>query len=609
MTTHQHLSRRTLLGATASAAAVAGLSPLAAMAQSGTVRFILPNATGSGVDAITRAAQGALGKALNAAVVVDNQPGAGGVVGLQALAKAAPDGNTLAVVSNNVVIFPSVLKSLPFDMPGDFTPIAVVGATPMVLVVNAAKVPATNMREFVALLKSKPGQLNFASGGNGTILHLATELFLDASGATAKHIPYKGVGPMVTDLIGGQVDFATAALPSVQAHLKSGTLRAIGVASAQRTPAAPEIPTFAEQGLPNYVVEAWFAVIGPKGLPAAEVRRAHDAVAAAFAAPEVKALMAQQGNVVHVGSPEAAQAFFQHGGVGLELDGLAVAGRSQARLVEHFVQEAGQVVRQRVGVAVLEGQHFGVVERFDRVAIQLLAARGGALGLGLFFGRQGFLGAELGNDGFALVRALDVHTGVFKIAHGHAVERQARGQPHLFIVLAFVHLQALAHQGRAHGAHQLGRVGFGGFFPFLDLDVRQQKRVGAVFVAAVHAQQLAPLQVVEQRGLIVLRLGRGFQLGQGSRNAAGAACRLHIAGQLVVALHAGATGQGRAQGQYPQQTGAKVRKSFHFFPTRTMYGMSESPAAPTARYQPKLTSALLRAPKRADKVRVASGER
>ena len=120
-------------------------------AQSGTVKFILPNATGSGVDAITRAAQTALGKALNATVVVDNQPGAGGVVGLQALARSAPDGNTLSVVSNNVVIFPSVLKSLPFDMPGDFTPIAVVGATPMVLVVNPQKMPAANARDFFAL--------------------------------------------------------------------------------------------------------------------------------------------------------------------------------------------------------------------------------------------------------------------------------------------------------------------------------------------------------------------------------------------------------------------------------------------------------------------------
>jgi tripartite-type tricarboxylate transporter receptor subunit TctC len=280
-------------------------------AQSGTVKFILPNATGSGVDAITRAAQPALGKALNATVVVDNQPGAGGVVGLQALARSAPDGNTLSVVSNNVVIFPSVMKSLPFDMPGDFTPIAVVGATPMVLVVNPAKVAATNSKEFIALLKSKPGQLNFASGGNGTILHLATELFLEEAGASAKHIPYKGVGPMVTDMIGGQVEFGTAALPSVQAHIKSGALRPIGMLAAQRTPASPDIPTFAEQGLPNFVVEAWFAVIGPKGMSAAAVKKAHDAVVAAFADPTVKETMAKQGNTINISTPEQAHVAFR----------------------------------------------------------------------------------------------------------------------------------------------------------------------------------------------------------------------------------------------------------------------------------------------------------
>ncbi|TWO69829.1 tripartite tricarboxylate transporter substrate binding protein [Caenimonas sedimenti] len=303
----QQLSRRTLLAASAGAAFL----PWAAQAQSGTVKFILPNATGSGVDAITRSAQQALGKALNANVVVENQPGAGGVVGLQALAKSAPDGSTLSVVSNNVVIFPSVLKSLPFDMPGDFTPIAVVGSTPMVLVVNPAKVPATTGKDFIALLKSKPGQLNFASGGNGTILHLAAELFLEAAGATAKHIPYKGVGPMVTDLIGGQVDFGVAALPSVQAHIKSGALRAIGTLTPQRTQAAAEIPTFAEQGLTNFAVEAWFAVIGPKGLPPAQVKKAHDAVVAAFNDPAVKETMAKQGNTIAISTPEEAQAAFR----------------------------------------------------------------------------------------------------------------------------------------------------------------------------------------------------------------------------------------------------------------------------------------------------------
>jgi tripartite-type tricarboxylate transporter receptor subunit TctC len=301
------LARRTLLAATA---AVLALPALAQHSGDKAVRFVLPNATGSGVDAITRAAQPALAKALGMAVVVDNQPGAGGIVGLSTLARSAADGMTLSVVSNNVVIFPSVIKQLPFDMPGDFTPIAIVGATPIVLVANA-KLPASNSKEFIALLKSKPDQLNYASGGIGTILHLATEMFLGEAGASAKHIPYKGVGPMVTDLIGGQVEFATAALPSVQAHLKSGALKAIGVGTRQRTPAAPEIPTFVEQGLPGYVVEAWFAVIGPKGMAAADVKRVHDAVVAAFADPAVKETMARQGNTINISTPEQAAAAFR----------------------------------------------------------------------------------------------------------------------------------------------------------------------------------------------------------------------------------------------------------------------------------------------------------
>jgi tripartite-type tricarboxylate transporter receptor subunit TctC len=310
MISSRPVPRRFVLAASA-AALVAGAWPLAASAQSGTIRFVLPNATGSGVDTITRAAQPALSKAFNAAVVVENQPGAGGVVGLQTLARSAPDGNTLSVVSNNVVIFPSVLKSLPFDMPGDFTPIAVIGATPMVLVVNPARIPATNSKEFVALLKSKPGTFNFGSGGNGTILHLASELLLQEAGVTAKHIPYKGVGPMVSDLLGGQIDFGAVALPSVQAYITSGSLKAIGMLGAQRSAAAPDIPTFREQGLSNLVVEAWFAAIGPKGMSAANVKKAHDAVSTAFADPAVKEAMTKQGNSIAVGTPEQAQAAFR----------------------------------------------------------------------------------------------------------------------------------------------------------------------------------------------------------------------------------------------------------------------------------------------------------
>jgi len=274
------------------------------------VRMVLPNATGSGVDTITRTVQPALAKALAMPVVIENQPGAGGIVGVQTLTRAAPDGMTLSVVSNNVVIFPSVYKTLPFKLPADITPIAIIGFTPVVLVVNP-KVAATNSKELIALLKSQPDKLNYASSGNGTILHLAAAMFLDEAGVKATHVPYRGVGPMVTDLLGGQVQFATAALPSVQQHLTSGTLRAIGMATAQRVPAAPEIPTFVEQGLPGYVVEAWFAVVGPNGMSAADVKRVHDAVTAAFADPAVKEAMAKQGNVINVSTSAFAKEFFQ----------------------------------------------------------------------------------------------------------------------------------------------------------------------------------------------------------------------------------------------------------------------------------------------------------
>ncbi|WP_293997101.1 Bug family tripartite tricarboxylate transporter substrate binding protein [Sphaerotilus sp.] len=292
---------------------LAGLGTAAtrALAQSDKpIRIVLPVATASGVDTITRAAQGALSKALGHPVMVENQPGAGGILGTTTLVRSAPDGFTLSFVSNNHVIYPSVYKSLPFDPINDITPIAIVGSTPLIVVVNP-KVPANNARELAALLKAKAGDMTYGSSGNGTILHLAAEMFVDEAGATARHIPYKGVGPMLTDLIGGQVQIGVAALPSVQQHIKSGALRAIGTGAAQRLAAAPDIPTLVEQGMPGYQVEGWFGLIGPKGLPAADVKRLHDAVAVAFAAPDVVEAMARQGNTINVSTTEYAQAFFR----------------------------------------------------------------------------------------------------------------------------------------------------------------------------------------------------------------------------------------------------------------------------------------------------------
>jgi tripartite-type tricarboxylate transporter receptor subunit TctC len=281
-----------------------------ARAQGKPMRLILPVGAGSGVDTIARAANAALAKALGQSVVIENLPGAGGITGTAAIVKAAPDGATIGLVSNNHVINPSVYKSLPFDSVEDITPIAVMGTTPLVLVVNP-KLPAKNAKELIAYLKAKPGAYNYASSGNGTIIHLAGEMFADEAGVEVKHIPYKGMGQAITDLIGGQVEMGVAALPAIQGHLKSGALRAIGVGGRARTAAAPDIPTLAEQGLPGYECEGWFAVIGPAKLPAAEVKRIHAAFVAAFAEPEVKENMARQGNVISPTSPEEAARYFR----------------------------------------------------------------------------------------------------------------------------------------------------------------------------------------------------------------------------------------------------------------------------------------------------------
>lgn len=285
--------------------------PRWAFAQDGkVVKFILPVSAGSGVDGIARAAQNQLAKALGQAVVFENQPGAGGVVGTAAMIKSAPDGLTLSMVSNNHVIYPSVLKSVPFDPVADITPIAIVGATPLVLVVNP-KVPATTMQELVALFKANPGKYNYASSGNGTILHLASELFKDVTGTFSTHIPYRGFAPMLQDIVSGQVDWGVGALPAVLGQIKAGNLRAICVSARERIPAAPDIPTSAEQGYPKYVVEGWIAVVGPKGMVPDQVRRINAAFITAFATPEVKEAMAKQGNTIHISTPEAALAHFK----------------------------------------------------------------------------------------------------------------------------------------------------------------------------------------------------------------------------------------------------------------------------------------------------------
>jgi tripartite-type tricarboxylate transporter receptor subunit TctC len=302
---------RLVLGATL--AAGAALLPPGAQAQSAApLRVILPIGPGAGVDVIIRSVQGALSRALGGQpVIIENLPGAGGITGTQALVKAAPDGNTIAFISNNHAVNPSVFPKLPYDSLNDITPISIVGGSPFVLVVNPAKVPARTAKELQAFLKAKPDALNYASSGNGTIIHLAGEMFVDAAGVKIRHIPYKGMGPMITDIIAGQVELGVGALGAVQNHLRSGALRAIGVTGRQRSASLPEVPTLAEQGFPEVEVSGWFAAIAPKGLPPAQLKRLHDALAVAFNDPEVKAGFAKRDDLLMLTSPEAAAQFLR----------------------------------------------------------------------------------------------------------------------------------------------------------------------------------------------------------------------------------------------------------------------------------------------------------
>lgn len=303
------LARRGLLTLGVAALATA-LTSTTAMATP-PLRVILPVSAGSGVDVIVRSAQVALSKALDGqAVVIENLPGAGGITGTQTLVKAVPDGNTIAIVSNNHSVNPSVFKKLPYDSLGDITPITVIGGSPFVFVVNP-KVPATNAKELQALLKSKPGALNFASSGNGTIIHLAGEMMIDAVGGNARHIPYKGMGPMITDLMSGQVQMGASAVAAVQGQIKQGSLRPIGVMGKQRVNSLPDVPTIAEQGFPDVDVAGWFAAVGPKGLPAEQVQRLHDALVAAFNDPEVKAGFAKRDDFLILNTPEQSARFLK----------------------------------------------------------------------------------------------------------------------------------------------------------------------------------------------------------------------------------------------------------------------------------------------------------
>lgn len=303
--------RRTVLVRAAALAAGLLAKPMLGHAQGlPPLRVILPLGPGSGVDVIVRSAQNALAQALGGqSVVIENLPGAGGIPGTQAIIRSKPDGATVGVVSNNHAVNPSVFKNLPYDSLADITPISVIGGSPFIFVVNPQKVPARTAPELQAYLRSKPNMLHYASSGNGTIIQLAAEMFLQAADVKAQHIPYRGMGPMMADILGGQVEMGVASIDVVQGQLRSGMLHAIGVMGKQRLTSLPNIPTFIEQGFPEVDVAGWFVAVGPKGLPPEQVKRLHAGFVKGFTDPQVKAGFASRDNFLVLNSPAEAAAF------------------------------------------------------------------------------------------------------------------------------------------------------------------------------------------------------------------------------------------------------------------------------------------------------------
>jgi tripartite-type tricarboxylate transporter receptor subunit TctC len=300
------LHRRHLLTHAAAALALGSLPAAPVWAQdypAKPIRIVVPFAAGGGVDLLTRVIAQHLGDSLRQQVVVDNRTGAGGNVGVDAVAKAAPDGYTLVMATTGThTINPGLYARLPFDAEKDFKPITLVASVPNLLVVNNA-VPAQSVRELVALAKAQPGRLSFASFGNGTANHLSGEMFKSAAGIDVVHVPYKSAPQAVTDLIGGQTSFAFVNTPLALPQVRAGKLRALAVSGGQRSPAASEYPTMREAGVPDFVVESWYGLMAPAGTPDAVVNRLQREVLAVLAKPEVRDNFAKQGADIETSTP------------------------------------------------------------------------------------------------------------------------------------------------------------------------------------------------------------------------------------------------------------------------------------------------------------------
>jgi tripartite-type tricarboxylate transporter receptor subunit TctC len=267
------------------------------------VRYIVPFPPAGATDITARIMADKIGGPLGQPVVVENRPGAAGNVGTDFVAKSTPDGYTILQLTVAQSISQTLYAKLNYDLEKDLAPVAMVALVPNVMEVNPS-VPAKSVAEFIALAKSKPGKINFASSGSGTSIHMSAEMFMMLTGVKMVHVPYKGSGPALADLIGGQVDVMFDNLTSSIGFIRSGKLRALAITSATRYPELPELPTMQEAGVPGYEATAWFGIVAPKGIPREIVMRINGEVNKALAQADVRGKLAQQGAVASAWTPE-----------------------------------------------------------------------------------------------------------------------------------------------------------------------------------------------------------------------------------------------------------------------------------------------------------------
>ena len=283
-------TRRTVvLGGAAGAASLVAPWVGAQSWPSKPITLVVPFPAGGGTDAFARPLSAALGRALGQQIVIDNRGGAGGNVGAGVASRATPDGYTIFMGAVHHTIAPSMYPKLDYNLETDFVPIGLVASVPQVIVVHPQRVPVADLKSFVEFVRKNPGKLNYASAGNGTSHHLAGELFKLQTQTFITHIPYRGAGPALQDLIGGQVDLMFDGLGSSSTHIKGGRIKALAVASPRRAPGFADLPTTAEAGVPTYQVSTWYAWWAPKGTPKAVTDRIEVEMKRAFASAELQA--------------------------------------------------------------------------------------------------------------------------------------------------------------------------------------------------------------------------------------------------------------------------------------------------------------------------------